>query len=242
MSSTLHSITVNCDDVDAAAGFYESVFSTSPAKEEAAVHVDLHGVGRLRLEPGTAATSAFPRFVVTYILAQPGEVRTVMAAAERHGAMILKPAKKALFGSFAGSFRSPDGVIWKVASQSSKDTAPSSPAPKPIETTVILGVSDPKASVPFYAALGMATDRDYGSKYIDFHPAEGSSRLCLMQTPVLAKDVGHRGVASEVPSVTLVRRSLLSEEGAAAAPDASTGAVIDPDGFRWSSLDEQRAR
>ncbi|MGH3692271.1 MAG: hypothetical protein ACRDT7_19235 [Microbacterium sp.] len=242
MNSALHSITVNCVDLDAAAGFYESVFSTSPAKEEAAVHMDLHGVGRLRLESGIVATAAFPRFVVTYILAQPGEVRTVMAAAERDGAMILKPAKKALFGSFAGSFRSPDGVIWKVASQSSKDTAPSSPAPKPIETTVILGVSDPKASVPFYAALGMATDRDYGSKYIDFRPAEGASRLCLMQAPVLAKDVGQRGVASEKQSVTLIRRALLSEEGAEPARGASVDVVIDPDGFRWSSLDEQCAR
>ncbi|WP_146115401.1 VOC family protein [Microbacterium sp. MYb62] len=242
MSSALHSITIVGDQVQEAAEFYGRTFSAPTVQDGASVDVDLHGVGRLRLEPGAGAAEGFPGFVVTYILAQPGEVRAVMEAAARHGAEILKPAKKALFGSFAGSFRSPDGVIWKLASQSNKDTTAPSPSPKPLETTVILGVSDPKKSVPFYVALGMTKDRDYGSKYIDFLPEEGSVRLCLMQSPVLAKDVGHRGRRVDTPPLTLVRRSTVTDGGAATPVDGDAETVTDPDGFRWAASDEQPAR
>ena len=115
-------------------------------------------------------SSRFGRVVVTYVLEQPSEVRAVMAAAIERGAQVLKPAKKALFGSFSGSFRAPDGLVWKLASDKGRNTAEASTEPRPTEVTFILGVREPKESRGFYMGLGMKVDRDYGSKYIDFAP------------------------------------------------------------------------
>ena len=187
---SLDSFTVHCVNVTEAADFYQNAFGALVERRGDVVDVDLHGIGSLRLAPGSGSDEAFPQFIVTYILPQPSSVRTAMETASHHGGQILKPAKKALFSSFSGVLRSPDGVIWKLAAASNKDTPSAGTTPQPTEITLILGVNDPVASKHFYTDLGMRTDRDYGSKYIDFEPVEGAARLCLMQRAVLAKDVG----------------------------------------------------
>ncbi|MFI7612680.1 glyoxalase [Nonomuraea terrae] len=161
-------ITLGAPEVRAARGFYATALSPAVAP----------------------ATSGFRGCLLTCVVDQPTEVRTLMDAAVRSGAEVLKPAKKALFGAFSGVLRAPDGAIWKLAAATSRDTGRAAEAPLPTETTVILGVSAPKASKVFYAALGMTADRDYGSKYIDFHPAKAAARLCLMERGVLARDAG----------------------------------------------------
>ncbi|MGO2172679.1 MAG: hypothetical protein ACTH3H_15540 [Micrococcaceae bacterium] len=186
-------------DLPASTDFYAAAFSPLMNESAGTVELDMHGTGRFELAPtppdadGTGAedvSSQFPGYVVTYALAQPSEVQAVMDAAARAGAQVLKPAKKALFGSFSGSFRAPDGSVWKVAADSSKNKGETPAVPRPTEISIILGVKDPKASRTFYHALGMTTDRDYGNKYIDFQPQQGMVRLCLMPRAVLAKDVG----------------------------------------------------
>ena len=224
---TLDALRVPVADADAATTFYTDVFGAA-VTTDAACTVDLHGRATIELLVSEAPPATrFGRLVVTYVLEQPSEVRAVMDAAISHGAQILKPARKALFGSFSGSFVSPDGLIWKLASDKGKDTAPPALAPRPTEVTIILGVREPKESRKFYADLGMEVDRDYGSKYIDFRPAAGAIRLCLMQSPVLAKDVGVAD-SSQPPGVTLVH----SADEREAAPGVARE-LADPDGFGW---------
>ena len=257
MSFSLDSLSVSCLDVPAAADFYRNVFSAPTTADGESIAIDLHGSGRLELIPAQPAEpsaasgipgAAYQRSVLTYILPGPSDVRAVMDAAATHGADIFKPARKALFGSFAGSFMAPDGTVWKLAA-SGKDTASPEGVARPTATTVILGVREPKASKAFYTALGMSVDRDYGNKYIDFVPANGASRLCLMQEPVLAKDVGAGDPHVGTSSVTLTHHADSHAEaerivsaavagggtqaGQGNALDQGSATITDPDGHRW---------
>lgn len=226
-------------DPAGAAAFYARVLGG--AEDGAAGTVVLPNGGTIEFVEAEPLSPGFGGAVMTGAFEQPAEVRAVMDTAAAQGARILKPAKKALFGSFAGSFRAPDGLIWKIASDKGRDTAPAAAEPRPAETALILGVRDPKASKGFYTALGMEPDRDYGSTYIDFAPAEGSTRLCLMQSPALAKDVGAAD-REGAPGFALVHRSgsRAEWERLASAPGWSRVAGsgpedggADPDGFRW---------
>lgn len=244
-------------DPAASKDFYAAVFGPLMSESAGSVEVDMHGTGRFELAPATTvgsggegASSSFPGIVVTYALAQPSEVQAVMDAAAHAGAQVLKPAKKALFGSFSGSFRAPDGSIWKVAADSNKNKGPAAAAPRPTEISIILGVNDPKASRTFYQSLGMTTDRDYGNKYIDFQPQQGAARLCLMPRGVLAKDVGIDDPGHGTGALTLIHHVETSEDidqliaaaesggGRRVAPqeqaaEGDPSHFADPDGFRW---------
>ncbi|CAM3492536.1 VOC family protein [Isoptericola cucumis] len=245
-------------DLPASKEFYASAFSPLISESAETVDVDMHGTGRFELAPPTTTgagsegeSSPFPGYVVTYALAQPAEVQAVMDAAAHAGAHVLKPAKKALFGSFSGAFRAPDGSIWKVAADSNKKSGEAAAVPRPTEISIILGVKDPRASRTFYQALGMATDRDYGNKYIDFQPQQGAARLCLMPRAVLAKDVGIDDPGHRTGGLALGHRTETQEgldqlmsaaESAGGSPVApqepaagsDSSHFTDPDGFRWS--------
>lgn len=245
-------------DLATSADFYAAAFGPVLTERDGAVEMDLHGAGRFELAPTASADGTggdddptpFPGYVVTYALAQPSEVRAVMDAAVHAGAHVLKPAKKALFGSFSGAFRAPDGSVWKIAADSSRDRGAGGGDPRPTEISIILGVQAPTASRTFYQALGMETDRDYGNKYIDFRPVDSAVRLCLMQRAVLAKDVGiddpgrgAEGLAldhrvEDGPGRDQLVHAAESAGGGSVAPPERTdapdaGHFTDPDGFRW---------
>ncbi|MER5628205.1 VOC family protein [Streptosporangium sp. NPDC002544] len=253
-------ITLGAPEVHAARRFYATALSATIADDGDSVNLDMHGTGQLELstterlaaDAGTRpATSGFRGYMLTYTVNQPTEVKTLMDAAVHSGAEVLKPAKKALFGSFSGVFRAPDGAIWKLAAATNKDTGPAAETPLPTETTVILGVSAPKASKAFYEALGMTVDRDYGNKYIDFHPANTAARLCLMERGVLARDAGTTKDGDGFQSMVFTHTAESREEvdalltAAAAAGGRITvtaaettgggysGHFTDPDGFQW---------
>lgn len=257
---SLDLIDLGVPETDAARTFYDRVFSPTVAASEAPAEWDTHGTGRFAMHthPDLAADAGAPEepsvfngAVLTYIVSQPTEVEMVMKAAIEAGAEVLKPAKKALFGSFSGVFRAPDGAIWKVAAATNKDTGPAAQPPRPTETTVILGVQKPKTSKAFYQALGLGVDRDYGNKYIDFEPRPGASRFCLMERAVLAKDAGVGTVGTGLPAMILSHRTgtrkqvdhllAAAASGGGRVADAATetgdglyaGSFADPDGFLW---------
>ncbi|MEV4894558.1 hypothetical protein AB0K48_34755, partial [Nonomuraea sp. NPDC055795] len=166
MALKLDVITLGAPEVHAARRFYATALSPAIADDGGSVNLDLHGTGQLALSAAEKlaaaagakpSTSGFRGYLLTYTVSQPTEVKTLMDTAVHSGAEVLKPAKKALFGSFSGVFRAPDGAIWKLAAATSKDTGPAAETPLPTETTLILGVSAPKASKTFYEALGMTT-------------------------------------------------------------------------------------
>lgn len=108
---------------------------------------------------------------------------------------ILKPVRKALFGSYSGVHRSPDGALWTVAAEQKKGTGEPQAEPRPSELGALLGVADVVAAARFYTALGFTADRRYGSKYADSTRC-GIHRLGLMPRGVLAKDAGVTGDGS----------------------------------------------
>lgn len=214
-----------------------SALSPAVTDQGESVGLDMHGAGRFALAAAdvlaatagvTPVTSGFRGYVLTYALDQPTEVKIVMDAAVHSGAEPLKPTKKALFGSFSGVFRAPDGAVWKLAASTNKDTNPAAASPHPTETAVILGVREPKDSKTFYEGLGMKVDRDYGNKYIDFHLTVGAARLCLMQRAVLAKDAGTDQDGSGFPGMILHHRAETAQ-----TDQGYCGHFADPDGFLW---------
>lgn len=260
MTLSLDIAILGTSDAPAAHEFYRTVLSPGAQDYGSFVRLDLHGAGDLGLcSSGTLAEEAgiddggtgFRGYIVSYVLDQPSEVGAVVEAARTAGAAVLKPAKKAMFGSFSGVFQAPDGSLWKVASERKRDSAAPSDPPRPNETGIILGVADPRASRDFYSALGMSVDRAYGSKYIDFTPAPGTSRLCLMQRKDLAKDVGVGADGSGFGSLVLSRDAasrdeveLLLQKAESAGGTITvaaaetewggyTGHIADPDGVIW---------
>ncbi|ABP54662.1 VOC family protein [Salinispora tropica] len=254
-------ITLGATDAQAAHVFYRSVFSpTAVSHQDERVELDLHGVARLAVCPveelaaqahaGPAAPN-YRGYVLSYIVNQPDEVRSILDAAARQGASVLKPAKKAMFAGFSGAFQAPDGAVWKLTSAKAKATGPAQETPVPNEVGVLLGVAATKSAKSFYAALGMVVDRDYGSKYIDFQPSPAGCRLGLMDGKVLAKDVGTKEDSADFRAAAFERMvpspdevdSLLSAVAAAGgrvvAPAAKSGSGVyagyftDPDGFLW---------
>ncbi len=245
MSLPLNIAIIGAEDVPGAKEFYAAVLSPQVQDYGSFARMGLHGRGDLGLtgsadlaaETGARTEGAgFGGYIFSYVLDQPSEVAAVVEAAAAAGGEILKPAKKALFGSFSGVFRAPDGAVWKVSSDKKKDTAAAQSPPKPTEAGVLLGVADPKASKTFFADLGLTVDRDYGAKYIDFTVVAGSLRLGLMQRKDLAKDVGLD------PEGTGFQQLVLSHDAGSAqevdeiiarAESAGAAVTVPPAGQQW---------
>lgn len=229
MTMSLDAITLGAHDSQSARTFYGSAL--------------VPAAGKVRPAEFDENSSGFQGYTVSYIVTQPTEVETVLTAASSAGAKVLKPGKKMLFGAFSGVFQAPDGSVWKVAAPTKKDTGPASDHPIPTEIAALLGVESPKASKAFYETLGFRTDRDYGNKYIDFAPVDGSCRLGLTTRKALAKDAG-------VDEGTPGPRNLVLEHRAASRDAADTllakakeaGATVsgdrfaDPDGYLWQII------
>ncbi|GAB3652437.1 VOC family protein [Glycomyces tarimensis] len=260
MTFSLDVATLGVPDARAAHAFYSSAFSPAVTDHGQFVDLDMHGTGHVGLygsEPLAAeagaepATSGFRGYMMSSIVEQPSEVEALLDAAVANGATVLKPAKKGFFGGFSAVYRAPDGAIWKLASPNKKDSGPAGDPPVPTETAVFLGVADAKASKGFYEALGMKTDRDYGSKFVDFALEPGACRLGLLPRDLLAKDAGVGEDGDGFRAVVLHRRAGSPEEvdalmAAAVAAGARTavpaagtdwggysGHFADPDGFLW---------
>lgn len=251
MALSLDIITLEVPEVGAAQEFYTSVYATTAASTPHQITMDLHGVGRLALsEHQSSATPGFDGYLLSYIVEQPTEVDTLLSAAVHSGASVLKPAKKGFFGGYSAVYKAPDGATWKLAAPTKKDRGPATDPPRPTETAAFLGVAAPKASKVFYETLGMAVDRDYGDKFVDFRLAPGACRLGLMPRPALAKDAGVDLPGEGAGTLILHHRAdsrdevdtLLSAAGGAGGTitveagdtaDGYAGQFADLDGFRW---------
>jgi catechol 2,3-dioxygenase-like lactoylglutathione lyase family enzyme len=56
-----------------------------------------------------------PGIELAYNVRTPEEVDAVLAAAERAGATIARPATRADWGGYTGAFADPEGYVWEVA-------------------------------------------------------------------------------------------------------------------------------
>ena len=164
-------------------------------------------------------STGFRGFTLSVIVSQPASVDAFVAAALGAGATQLKPAKRQFWGGYSGVVRTPDGVIWKVATDTKKDTGPASRAIDGV--SLLLGVADMKASKAFYVERGLKVAKSYGSKYIEFEAPADAVKLGLYRRGALAKD------AAVAPDGNGSHRIAINSDA---------GAFQDPDGFVWEGV------
>lgn len=168
---------------------------------------------RIGVRASDAPTTGFRGFTLSVLVAQPADADLLLGAAVAAGATWLKPAARSLWG-YGGVVQAPDGVIWKVATSTKKDTRPAS---RDIEDLVLLlGVADVAASKRFYVEHGIEVARSFGRRYVEFDTPGSPVKLALYRRSALAKDAGVPAEGSGS------HRILLGD-----------GRITDPDGFEW---------
>jgi hypothetical protein len=212
--TSIESIILEVPDPTAAEHFYAAAF----------------GLGnRLRVRPGDAPTSGFRGFTVSLVVAQPSIVDSLVGTAVQAGAVVLKLAKKGLWG-YGGVVQAPDGAIWKIATSAKKNTRSAS---RDVDDVVLLlGVDDVKASRQFYVDRGLAVAKSFGGKYVEFDAADSPVKLALYSRRAAAKDAGVPVDGTGAHRIVIV---------------GGGGPFTDPDGFAWEAtirtgMDSVRAR
>ncbi|MDM7830082.1 VOC family protein [Cellulomonas edaphi] len=170
--TSIDSITLHVDDIDAAQRFYDAAFGLGP---------------RVRLQPADASTTGFRAYTLSLSVSQPAAVRRLVASALAAGATELKPVQKSFWG-YGGVVQAPDGAIWKIATTSKKDSEPDDGT---IEKVVLLiGADDVAASKKFYADQGLTVAKSFGKKYAEFDTGTSPIAFALYGRKSLAKDAG----------------------------------------------------
>ncbi|GAA1390930.1 hypothetical protein GCM10009639_20130 [Kitasatospora putterlickiae] len=196
----------------------ESVILESPEPGTAeAFYSAAFGLGdRLRFRASDEPTTGFRGHVLSLVVSQPGTVDLFTASALDGGAVVVKPARKSLWG-YGGVIRTPDGAIWKIATSARKDTAP---ATRRIDDFVLLlGVDDVKTTKRFYTDHGLTVAKSFGNKYVEFDTAPSRLKLALYPRRAAAKDAGID------PEGTGSRRIAI----------AADHDFTDPDGLAWEA-------
>jgi catechol 2,3-dioxygenase-like lactoylglutathione lyase family enzyme len=139
MSVQISAITLGVKDLDRAKRFYAEGLGATIEQDHpgfaslkldgGSVKLGLYTWDALAADAGVPAEgSGFRGVTLNYIVeggeapkpnaTEPSEseakVGEVMAAAERAGGRIVKPAQKAQWGGHSGHFADPDGYLWKV--------------------------------------------------------------------------------------------------------------------------------
>ncbi|MFV0132604.1 glyoxalase [Streptomyces sp. HMX87] len=203
--NSIASVTLEVADPAAAERFYSTAFGLGP---------------QVGLRAGDTPTTGFRGFTLSLQVSQPADADLLLDAALAAGATSLKPAGKSLWG-YGGVVQAPDGTIWKAATPAKKNTGP---ATRDLEEIVLLlGVEDVKASKQFYVEQGLAVERSFGSRYVEFVAEESSPvKLALYKRRGLAKDLGVPAEGSGSHRIVL---------GSPAGP------FTDPDGFVWEAAE-----
>jgi catechol 2,3-dioxygenase-like lactoylglutathione lyase family enzyme len=123
MEQRVSLITLGVVDMDASAAFYDAMGWKRVETDDGVVAYDLLGqtLGLYPLEMLAkdmgldVAELGAGRATLGYNCREKADVAIVLAAAERAGARILKPAADVFWGGHHGYFADPDGHIWEVA-------------------------------------------------------------------------------------------------------------------------------
>src|SRR4051794_3933067 len=166
-------VILEVDDVIAAEQFYTAAFGLGP---------------QVRLRASEAPTAGFRGFTLSLLVSQPATVDALVHAALDAGATSLKPAQKQFWGGYSGVVRAPDGTIWKVATDSKKNTGP---ATRQIdEIALLLGVTDFAATKRFYVERGQTVAKSFARTYAEFATPSKHIKLGIYKHRALAKDAG----------------------------------------------------
>lgn len=124
MEQRVSIVTLWVADLARSRQFYEGLgWRRSSASSAEIVFFQAGGIA-LALYPRTALAQdaniapegyAFPGFTLAYNARTREEVDAVLAAVQKAGATLLKPAQEAFWGGYSGYFSDPDGFLWEVA-------------------------------------------------------------------------------------------------------------------------------
>jgi Lactoylglutathione lyase and related lyases len=125
MEARLSIITLGVKDLAVSRSFYEKGLGwpLASGSEEGIAFFQLGGL-RLALYPHDLLAEdadvspegcGFRGFTLAQNVRSKEEVTVVLAAAEKAGAKIVKPARDVFWGGHSGYFSDPDGYLWEVA-------------------------------------------------------------------------------------------------------------------------------
>lgn len=151
----------------------------------------------VRVRASRSPTTGFRSFTLPLVASQPSTFDNLINTALAGGATKLKPAKKHFWGGYSGVVPAPDGTIFKVTTEATKDTGPPT---RDIDGIVLIpGVADMAGSKHFYVDHGLTVAKSFASKYAKFDAEPGAIKLSLYKRSGLAKDAG---VTPQAPAPT----------------------------------------
>jgi len=127
MEQRLSLVTLGVPDLDAARRFYLKGLGWTPVLDVVGqvafiqvapgVLLSLSDAAELAADigDGRAAAPAVANVTLAHNVGSEAEVDAALADAERAGATILKPARRAAWGGYHGYFADPAGTPWEVA-------------------------------------------------------------------------------------------------------------------------------
>lgn len=198
---------------------------TDPAAAKA-FYADAFGLGddpRLAFRASDAPTSGFRGYSISLIVAQPGDADSLLNSAIAAGATVVKPGTKSFWG-YGGVVAAPDGSVWKVATQSKKDTKPVSREFS--EIVLQIGVSDVGESKQFYVSQGLKVAKSFGKKYVQFETSPSGLTLTMLSRKAVAKDAGVPAEGGDAHGIVV----------------GGPASFTDPDGFVWEKVDSDTLR
>ncbi len=123
MDQRISLITLGVADVGRARRFYEQLGWRGQEVQQTVffqaggMAVVLWGRGKLAADGGLDDHGAdgFGGVALAQNVRSRAEVDEIMAAAERAGARVTKPAEETFYGGYAAYFTDPDGHVWEIA-------------------------------------------------------------------------------------------------------------------------------
>lgn len=125
MEQRLSIITLGVQDLSRSKKFYDGLgwkAASSPETEEIIAYdlismaLALYPWDKLAEDAGISAErSGSSAFTLAHNVSSEADVDEMITLAEKNGARITKPAKKAFWGGYSGCFADPDGHIWEIA-------------------------------------------------------------------------------------------------------------------------------
>lgn len=123
MDQRVSLITLGVADVDRARQFYERLGWRGRQTQDTVFFqaggavVVLWGRDKLAADAGVAddGRGTFDGVALAHNVRTREQVEEVLAAAERAGAVITRPAAETFYGGYAAWFADPDGHVWEIA-------------------------------------------------------------------------------------------------------------------------------
>lgn len=123
MEQRVSLITLGVTDLPRAKAFYEALGWRGHEVEQTVffqaggMALVLWGREKLAEDCGLPAgePGGFSGIALAHNVRSPGEVDALLAAAERAGGTVTKPARRTFYGGYAGVFTDPDGHAWEIA-------------------------------------------------------------------------------------------------------------------------------